>query len=303
MATTRKKASAKRTVKSAVKTQSKAAHAAAAVAKSAAHQQADYARKGAEWAQRGANEWQKGANEWAKQSAKMYQLPFAGGDAAEATKQAAATVQSATQNMMRAGTDMMSKMFGGANPLEQLQQQFQQAAQQAASSNPFAQFGQGGANPFAQFTSMFTNMPGAEAATGKLKNLGRESAEQMSKLTSGATRAANEAAELSRENAQAAVECGNLAIAVSKDIGAELITYTNKTFSQNVELSKQLLTCRTLNDMFDLSSKFMKSNLDGFFSESVKISEMLFQCATDVSEPLNERFSETSERLSKAIAA
>jgi hypothetical protein len=30
---------------------------------------------------------------------------------------------------------------------------------------------------------------------------------------------------------------------------------------------------------------------------------MLFQCATDVSEPLNERVSETSERMAKAMTA
>jgi hypothetical protein len=273
MASPKKKPTAKRVVKAAVKTQTRAAHAAAAVAKSAASKQGEWARQSADWAQ-------QGANEWAKQSAKMYQLPFASGDVNEATRQAAEQVKSATESFVRAGNDMMSQMFGGAaDPMAQWKNLFNQAAQR------------------------MLGLPGANEATAKMQNLARESADQLARTSSTASRAMGEAMELARENAEAMVECSNVAISVSKEIGAELITYANKTFSQNVELGKQLLSCRTLNDMFDLSSKFMKTNLDSFFSESVKLSEKMFQCATDVSEPLNERMSETSERMSKVIAA
>ncbi|PZP85233.1 MAG: hypothetical protein DI582_06605 [Azospirillum brasilense] len=276
MASTKKKPTAKRVVKAAVKTQTRAAHAAASVAKSAASKQGEWARQSADWAQ-------QGANEWAKQSAKMYQLPFAAGDVNEATRQAAEQVKSATESFVRAGNDMMSQMFGGAaDPMAQWKGLFNQAAQRMPS---------------------MAGLPGANEAAAKMQNLARESADQMARTTGTANRAMGEAMELARENAEAMVECSNIAISVSKEIGAELITYANKTFSQNVELGKQLLSCRTLNDMFDLSSKFMKTNLDSFFSESVKLSEKMFQCATDVSEPLNERLSDTSDRMSKVIAA
>lgn len=276
MANAKKKTSVKRAAKTAAKPQSKAASAAGAVAKSAAAQHGEWARKGAEFARRNASEWQKGANEWAKQSARLYQFPFAGGDVNEATRQAAATVQSATENMVRAGSDMMHQLFGGQDPMAQWSGVVEQAK---------------------------NSLPGADMASEKMRSFARESSEQLNRATAGCQRAAGEAMELSRENAEAMVECCNVAINVSKEIGAELITYANKSFAQNVELSKQLLNCRTLNDMFDLSTKFMKTNLDGFFSESVRLSEKLFQCATDVSEPLNERISDTNHRLSKAIVS
>lgn len=268
MATAKRKSSAKRTAKTVKKVQSKAATATASVARSTAQQNSA-------WAQRGASEWQKGANEWAKQSAKMYQLPFANGDVNEAAQQAAATMKSATENMVRQSSDMMQKLFGGTDPM-------------------------------AQWSGLFQNLPqwGApQAATEKWQDLSRESTEQATRAAQSAQAAVGEAMELSRENAEALVECSNIAIAVSKEVGAELIAYMNKSFSQNVELSKQMLACRTLNDLFDLSSKVAKTNLDSFFSESVKLSELLFQSATDLSEPLNERVSETSDRLSKVLAA
>ena len=272
MASAKRKTTAKRAMKTAAKNQTKAAQAANSVAKSATRQQQT-------WAARGAQEWQQGANEWAKQSAKLYQLPFSGNDAAAATQQAAEQVKSATESFMRAGSDIMSQMFGGTDPMAQWR---------------------GWMNPSAAY---MPGIPSAEKANETVREFTRESANQASRMTGDATRAWSEAGELTRENAEAMIECGNIAISVSKEIGAELISYANRSFSQNVELGKQLLSCRTLNDMFDLSTKFMKTNLDGFFTESVRLSEKLFQCGTDMAEPMNERFSDTSERLSRSMTA
>jgi hypothetical protein len=247
----------------------------------------------ASWVNKGAADWQKGASDWAKESAKLYQMPFAQGDVNAAAQQAANTMKSATENMSKMGNEWMQQLFGqqakataaqAFNPqamMQQLQQQFQQ-----------------------QFSHM-PSMPQFDASSmqKKLADIVRESSEQLAKSSQGATRAAEEAAEVARENIEAAVEVSNVAVSVTKELMAEIIGYMNKQFTQNVELSKQALSCRTLNDMFDLSTRIMKCNLDAFFCESVKISEMLFQCATDVSEPLNERVSETTERMTKAMAA
>lgn len=267
MASAKRKTTAKRVAKSAARIQTKSAQAAASVAKSSVNKQAD-------WARQGAQQWQHGANEWAKQSAKLYQLPFAT-DAAAATQQAAEQVKTATESFVRAGSDIMSQMFGGTDPMAQWKGMFTQAASQ---------------------------MPSSEAAAEKMRDFTRETAAHATKTASDMNRAMSDASELVRENAEAMAECSNVTIAVSKEIGAELISYTNRTFSQNVELGKQLLTCRTLNDMFDLSSKFMKTNLDSFFSETVRLSEKLFQLGNDVAEPLNDRISETSDRMSRMLA-
>jgi hypothetical protein len=226
---------------------------------------------------------------WPQQSAKLYQMPFAQGDAADAAR-------AAGENMMRMGSDAMQQWWSAA---------------QSAASNPEAVAGQAKE----KVSDLLRNVPSftvpgfdasafdASAAQEKLANFGREAAEQFTKSTASSNRAINETMALSKENAEALVEVTNIAVALSKEIGAEMINYCNKSFSQNVELSKQVLACRTLNDMFDLSSKFMKTNLDGFFSESVKLSELLFQASTDVSEPLNERITESTDRISKALAA
>ncbi len=240
---------------------------------------------------------------WQQHSAKLYQLPFAQGDAAEVTKQAAASMQSATENFMRMGSDALKQWWS--------------AAQSGATNPDFI-----AAQAKGKVNELFANVPGysqlaanlpnfsnlqqhfdASQAQEKLAHFGRESAEQFTKSAQGVGRALNEAMDISRENAEAVVEVSTVAVGLSKELGAEVINYLNRNFSQNVELSKQVLACRTLNDLFDLGSRFMKTNLDGFFSESVKLSELMFQASNEVSEPLNDRISESSERLSKALAA
>lgn len=215
------------------------------------------------------------AQNWQQQSAKLYQVPFAQGDVNKAAKE----FQSLTENAVKASTDFFQQFFGSAPSFD---------------AKAFGQFDP--SKMFAQF---------ADVAKGgeKAFTFGKDAGAKLQKGAQGATKAVNDAMELSRENAEACVECGNIAVSVSKNISAELINYANKSFAQNVELSKQIFNCRTLNDMFDLSSKFFKNNLDGFFNESVKVSELAFQGASEISEPLNERISESTERFVKAVAA
>ncbi len=338
MATAKKKTTAKRSTKTTAKRSVKyAAKAQSTTARTAAPKAA---ANTAAWAQ-------KSAGEWAKQSAKLYQLPFAQGDLNAASKQAAQTFQSASDNAMKMGADMMQQFFGQTAPKGEFkaafvkgtfnpQDMFSFAKQLPNVGEMFGKLPQG-ADFFANFTKLpqasdffanfaklpqgadfFSKLPQANeffanlpkmpsfdpaSVQEKLTSFARESAEQLSKTTGSTGRALNEAVELGRENTEAAAEVANLAVTMSKEVTAEVISYLNKVFSQNVDLSKQVMHCRTLNDVFDLIGKVTKTNLDSFFSENVKLSEMLFQCATEVSEPLNDRISETTERLTKALAA
>lgn len=227
----------------------------------------------------------KAANEWMQQSATL--LPFAQGNFSDA----AAAAQSATEDLVRMSRSALEQWWS--------------AAQSVATAKPemFA------VKTPASVTDLFgyapTSIPSFDASAVKdqMTSFVREATEQLGKTTASYNHALNEAASISKENAEVAVEVANITVALSKELGAELISYSNRTFSQNVELSKQVLACRTLNDIFDLGSRVAKTNLDSFFSESVKLSELMFQASTDVAEPLSERVTESSERLSKALAA
>jgi hypothetical protein len=148
---------------------------------------------------------------------------------------------------------------------------------------------------------LFSGAPVDASQFFAMSGMGGDSTAQLGKQAEVASRSMNEIFSLSKDNVEACVEAGGVAVSASKTLGAELFSYANKSFSQNVELSKELFGCRTLNDMFDLQSKLLKTNLDNFFSESVKVSELVFKAASSVSEPLNERVSITAQRISKTL--
>ena len=150
-------------------------------------------------------------------------------------------------------------------------------------------------------TQMMKSMTG-DMSTKAMSMMGKDGAAQIQKSADAAQRSMGEMMAISKENVEACVACSNVAVSASKQVGAEMFNYANKSFSQNVEMSKELFGCRTLNDIFDLHSKVMKNNLDHFFTESVKMSEMLFNSATKASEPLNATVSRTAKRISKTLS-
>ncbi len=142
----------------------------------------------------------------------------------------------------------------------------------------------------------------AQKAQEKAFEMGRESAEQLSKSADAITKSLYEAISMSRDSVDAAIECGNLTASLAKDLSSELVECANKAFSDNIELSKNIFACRTINDMVDLQTKVVKNSLDNFFNQSGKITSMLFEYSSEAIEPINERIAQATEQFSKSIS-
>jgi phasin family protein len=158
-----------------------------------------------------------------------------------------------------------------------------------------------GTNAVKEFFS--TSAEEAQKAHEKAFAMSRENAEHLTKSADTITKALYEAIAVSRDNIEACIECGNVTASLAKDISAEAIETANKAFSDNVELSKEVFACRTINDMMELQSKIVKGAIDQFFNQSVKLSGKIFEYSSEAMEPINERVAQASEQLSKVLAA
>lgn len=143
----------------------------------------------------------------------------------------------------------------------------------------------------------------AQKAQQQVFAISREGAENLARSADAATRSLNEAMNLSRENIEACMECSNSVANITRTISSEVYNSVNSAFSESVELSKEIFACRTINDLFELQTKYVRNSIDNFFSDSMKFSEMAFQLASEAAEPLNERIADTTERLSRSLAA
>lgn len=142
----------------------------------------------------------------------------------------------------------------------------------------------------------------AQKAQDKILAMSRDGAEQLAKSADAVTKALYEAISTSRENIEAAVECGNVTAALAKDMSSELFESANKAFTDSVEVSKELFACRTINDMMELQNRVMKKAMDNAFSQSARLSNMLFEYSSEALEPINERVAQASEQLSKTLS-
>lgn len=142
----------------------------------------------------------------------------------------------------------------------------------------------------------------AQKVQEKAFEMGNDCAAQISKSADAVTKSLYEVIAMSRDNVEACIECGNLTASLAKDMSSEMVEYANKTFSDNMEFSKDAFACRTINDMVELQTRIVKSSIDSFFNQSSKMSSMLFEFSSEAAEPINERVATATEQMSKVLS-
>lgn len=143
----------------------------------------------------------------------------------------------------------------------------------------------------------------AQKAHAKAFAIGRESAETVSRAMDAATRTLNDLVALYRENVGVANEVGNILSDITRTANAELVSYANTNFSDNLDIFNECFSCRNVNDVLELNSKWVSTNLDNLFAQSSRLADIVFQFASEASEPVNDHILESAERLSKSLAA
>ncbi len=142
-----------------------------------------------------------------------------------------------------------------------------------------------------------------QRAQEKMYEMSREGAANMSKSADMASKAMYEMITIGRDNLEACLECSATFSNLAKTMSQEVSDYMSRTFSDQVELSKEAFSCRTLNDMIELQNKVVKQSIDSYFNECMKLYNMVFECASEAVEPINQRISDATEQMSRVLAA
>lgn len=124
-------------------------------------------------------------------------------------------------------------------------------------------------------------------------------AETQSKTNKTAT---NEPFTQGNEAMKTWMASGTISSEMTKKMTEEMMSYGNKAVAKNMELSKEFLACRTISDFFEIQNQFMRNNLDSFFQQSSKMSEMLFKASSETSAPFNSSLTEMADEWRKKMA-
>lgn len=105
------------------------------------------------------------------------------------------------------------------------------------------------------------------------------------------------------ETFQMAAESGNQAVQLAQKISEEFSDMANQAVADQVELSKALLACRNVNDVMEIQTQSVSRCMEQFFSDSLRLSNLLFQTGTEIAEPLQQRANEAAQQWQKTFTA
>jgi len=126
--------------------------------------------------------------------------------------------------------------------------------------------------------------------------------ETVEKTVKEATNKLDNAVDFSKENYEALVASGNVAVKVAQEKNAEFIENSKKAIEKNVADVKTLFSAKTPAEFFELQAGMFKSRYDEFVAESTRVNENLSTAAGEVAEPLMARYEAVAAKYKFPVA-
>jgi phasin family protein len=112
--------------------------------------------------------------------------------------------------------------------------------------------------------------------------------------------ALNEINAYSKKNLEAVVASTTAATKGAEALGAQAMAFSKAVFDTNVTAAKSLAGAKSVQEVVELQTAFAKSALETYMAEFGRMSETVSASVKDAMKPLNERVTETVERLQAA---
>jgi len=136
-----------------------------------------------------------------------------------------------------------------------------------------------------------------------MKTTQEAAAKQVETGMKSATAQFEKAASLGKENVEAVVQSSTIVAKGCEEISKNVWGWMQSSVEQSVATSKQALGVKTLRELVDLQTEFVRKLMDQSLSETTKITEISTRVAGQAMEPINQRVTEVVESISALKAA
>ena len=109
--------------------------------------------------------------------------------------------------------------------------------------------------------------------------------------------ALNDANAHSKKNLEAVVASATAATKGAEALGAQAMAFSKTVFDAQVSAAKTLAGAKSVQEVVELQTSYAKSALETYMSEFGKMTDVVSASVKDAMKPLNERVTETVERL------
>ena len=147
---------------------------------------------------------------------------------------------------------------------------------------------------------------GADAATKSYEKAvaaSKEQVEAAAKVGADAFKGYEDVIAYNQNNMEALMKVSAVFVKGVQDINKEMTVLANASMEQSVSATKQILACKSVEEVVAIHSDLAKANYDKVVAESRKLSEMGVKLAEDATAPIAVRVNETVANFSKPLAA
>ena len=109
--------------------------------------------------------------------------------------------------------------------------------------------------------------------------------------------AMNELNAHSKKNLEAMVASATASAKGAEALGAQAMAFSKTVFDAQVSAAKTLAGAKSVQEVVELQTSYAKSALETYMSEFGKMTDVVSASVKDAMKPLNERVTETVERL------
>jgi phasin family protein len=143
--------------------------------------------------------------------------------------------------------------------------------------------------------------PAVEAAAETYEQVVATAKDQAEKAGVAVTQGYGDFAAFQKEGFEALVKAGEILARGAEALGKEYFAFAQDAAEANGEAAKALLAAKSVKEVVELQSEFIRISLDKSVDESGKLSEMSLKIASEAFEPLQKQVTAAVEAGMKPL--
>jgi hypothetical protein len=125
---------------------------------------------------------------------------------------------------------------------------------------------------------------------------GRRSTDQMQQFVTAGARAYRDMTDVSKDDVDVLMQSGAKLAKGMQEIGLEMMQYSQHSLRLGMRTANDLMGCRSVEDMMQLSREFMRESVDTFLQESARLLEISSTVASEAVHPIKEKIDQSGTR-------
>ena len=144
---------------------------------------------------------------------------------------------------------------------------------------------------------------GADFAQKNYERMFGATKEHFEKAGATAFKTYEDLSKFSKDNLDAYVAVATTVAKGAETVSKAWLSFTHETMEASAQVTKSLLSAKTLREAVDVQTDFAKTTFDKLVSEGTKATEITVKVANEAAEPINARLNATIEKFLKPVAA